>query len=249
MNTIYATLLSLLGIVSCGGQMLSKAGPWGPLSTPAQTDWVEPMNSGDLFPNRSTANRPASESISIARLRHKPVRKAIAAFVRGLKFARRGAWRQGAEAFQQATTFDPEFSEAFGNLGASDAALGFYDQAAGALRRAIELDPATGAHHLNYAYVLIRLNRDRQAEPEARTAVALEPANACAHYLLGFLFAQHRETQEQAIPHLLYATRELAEAHYVLAEIYKFQGAASSARNEMALYQSEKGGRLRGAKP
>lgn len=249
MKTIYRTLVFFLGTISCGAQSLPKAGPWGPLPTPAQTDWVELMNSGGPSPNRITADGLAGESISIARLSHKPVHKAIAPFVRGLKLARRGAWRQGAEAFEQATTFDPHFSEAFGNLGVSDAALGLYDQAAGALRRAIELDPTTGAHHLNYAYVLIRLNHNRQAEPEARTAVRLEPANACAHYLLGFLFAQDRGTQEQAIPHLLYATRELPEAHYVLAEIYRIQGAASSARDEMALYQKKTGGPLHGAEP
>lgn len=245
MKTIYRTLLFFLGTASCEAQLLSKAAPWEPPPTPAQTDWVELMNYADPFPNRITAGRPAGESISITRLTHKPVHKAIAPFARGLKLARRGAWRPAAEAFDQATTFDPHFSEAFGNLGVSDAASGLYDQAAGALRRAIDLDPATGAHHLNYAYVLIRLNHYRQAEPEARTAVRLEPANACAHYLLGFLFAQRRETQEQAIPHLLYAARELPEAHYVLAEIYRIQEAASSSRDEMALYQKETGGKLK----
>jgi tetratricopeptide (TPR) repeat protein len=249
MKTIYATLLFLLGTVSCDAQMLSQPGRWGRLPTPAQADWEAWVNGGDLFPDRTTPDRPAGERISMARLRHKPVRKAIAPFIRGLKFARRGAWRQGAEAFEQATTFDPDFSEAFGNLGVTDAALHLYDQAAAALRRAIELDPATGAHHLNYAYVLIRLNHNRQAEPEARTAVALEPANAIAHYLLGLLFAQHLETQDQAIPHLLYAARELPEARYVLAEIYRIEGAASSAHDETARYQKETGGKLSVADP
>jgi len=160
-----------------------------------------------------------------------------------LKLAGRGAWRQGAQEFELAASFDPDFSEAFGNLGVSDAAMALYEQAAGALRRAIELDPGTGAHHLNYAYVLIQLNRDRQAEPEARTAVALEPANACAHYLLGFLLAQKTETRAQAIPHLQYALRKLPEAHFVLAEVYRIQGDSSSARDEMVLYQKEIGGR------
>ena len=72
MKTIYATFLLFLGVVSCGAQ-LPQARPWESMLTPAQTDWVIWMNGADLISaNQMSANRPAGESVSIARLRHKP---------------------------------------------------------------------------------------------------------------------------------------------------------------------------------
>jgi Flp pilus assembly protein TadD len=178
-------------------------------------------------------------NVSITRLRHRPPQKAIKFFLRGVKLATSGQWQNGVNEFERAAAIDPQFSEAYGNLGASLSAIGEFEQAIGHFRRAIEIDPATGAYHMNLAYALMRLDREKEAEPEARTAVSLEPANANAHYLLGVLFAQHYETRSGAIQHLQYAAREFPVAHYILSELYRLGGDAGAANQEMQQYTKE----------
>jgi tetratricopeptide (TPR) repeat protein len=182
-------------------------------------------NSAVDFSLRQTSrDRPSGETVSVWRLRHKPVGKALTFFSRGMKMALAGKWPAGASQFARAVAIDPNFSEAYANLGVSDCALGLYEQAAAELHRAIELDPSTGSHHMNYAYALIRLDRDKEAQQEAETAVALDPGNSMAHYLLGFLLAQRPETRERGVQHLEFAAREIPDAQEVLDRVQHLAG-------------------------
>jgi tetratricopeptide (TPR) repeat protein len=141
-----------------------------------------------------------------------------------MKQALAGRWPAGANQFARAVAIDPDFPEAYANLGVSDCALGLFDEAVTEFRRAIDLDPATGLHHLNYAYALIRLERDKEAQPEAETAVALDPGNTMAHFLLGFLLVQRPETRQRGVQHLEFAAREIPEAQEILSRVYRLEG-------------------------
>ena len=223
--------------------MVGAASSWGQNGpTPAQFNWFDWMAQADDWraaSARAVGERPSGAAVSVARLRHKPPGKAVSSFLRGLKLASSGAWQPGEREFERAIAIDPEFSEAYGNLGVSHCTMGLFEQASSEFRRAIELDPATAAHHVNLAYALVRLNRVNEAEPEALTAVSLDPANAVANYLLGFLYAQHPEKRNLAIRYLEYAAREVPEAHYVLAEIYHLRGAEPTALQELELFRRE----------
>jgi tetratricopeptide (TPR) repeat protein len=212
-------------------------------STPAQQDWVDSMISPTAPLSPPAATVPSEPSVSLARLRHNPPGKAIKFFLEGVKLGRAGKWQAGAAEFERATRIDPQFSEAYGNLGTSLAAMEQFEPAIPDFRRAIELDPATAAHRLNLAYSLLCLGRGTEAEPEARAAVALDPTNANAHYLLGVLFAKRAESRNSAIPHLAYAGREVPEAHYILAEIYRIEGDARAANQEIEQYRKHSGNR------
>jgi Flp pilus assembly protein TadD len=144
--------------------------------------------------------------------------------------------------FERAVRIDPEFSEAYGNLGTSLSATGRFEEANGDFRRAIELDPATCTHHMNLGYALLRLGRAKDAEPEARTAVALDPTNVNAQYLLGVIFAERVETRSAAIQHLLYAARDVPDAHYALAQLYRIAGDEPAASQEMLLFRKRSAG-------
>jgi tetratricopeptide (TPR) repeat protein len=243
MTRVRCALLFFLTVSYCTAQIPQHGGPALPRyqPTPAQSDWLEQMNNSDRFDELSAAGPaaalPPGKSVSVVRLRHKPPGKAMASFSRGLKLVTHGALQQGAREFERAVMLDPNFSEAYGDLGATYSAQGLYAQAVVEFQRAIEIDPATAVHHMNLAYVLIRLKRDKEAEPEAQTAVTLDPANATAHYLLGFLFAQRPEMRERAIEQLTYAGRELPEAHLLLSEMYRFEGAGSAASQEFEWYR------------
>jgi tetratricopeptide (TPR) repeat protein len=227
-KAICLTFLFLSEVVCLRAQLPQSngVGPQRYLSpTPAQSNWLDALNNSIDIPLwQSMADRPSGESVSIWQLRHKPAGKAMTFFRRGMKLALAGKWLAGANQFARAVAIDPDFAEAYANLGVSDCALGLYDRAANELRRAIELDPATGFHHLNYAYTLIRLNRDKEAQPEAETAVALNPGNSTAHYVLGFLLAQRPETRERGIQQLQFAAREIPEAQDVLSRVSGLEG-------------------------
>jgi len=236
-----ASVFLLWAIAYCSAQVQQNPWAWQPgftTLTPAQSDWMEAMISSTApFPTRSGAAMPSEPSISLARLRHNPPRKAVKFFERGIKMASAGQWQNSANEFAHAVAIDPQFSEAYGNLGTSLSATGQFEQAIGDFRRAIELDPATGAHHMNLGYALMSLNRAREAEPEARTAVALDPTSGNAHYLLGIIFAQRVETRSAAIQHLLYAAPGVPDAHFVLAQLYRLAGDEYAAGQEMVQFR------------
>ncbi len=250
MKTIHITFVFVCGVTCSRAQApVTNSRPANfSVSTPAQADrygWSAEQDRAE----QPAILTPGPQSVSVTRLRHKPPGKARALFWRGMKLANAGQWQSGAQEFEQAVAIDPNFSEAHGNLGVVYSALGRFDQAAEELRRAIALDPATGVHHMNYAYVLIRLQRENEAEPEAQTAVALDPDNANAQCLLGYLLARRPDERQQAVAHLVYAAREVPEAHFVLAEVYLAEGAAADANQQLALFLKETAGKQPPANP
>lgn len=231
-------LLLLIGSTAWA-QMPQSAGPWGApflISTPAQSDWVDALQRATVAPYTAQPALEAS-SVSVARLRHKPPGRAIAALSRGLKFATAGKWNDGAREFQRAVAADPGFSEAHADLGVEYTFLGLLDQARDELQRSVELDPATGSYRSNLAYVLIRLGQKSEAERQLRSAIDLDAANTPAQFMLGYLLAQRPETRQAAIDHLVYAARQLPEAHYLLSRIYEEQEPPGRAAEEMHRYR------------
>jgi tetratricopeptide (TPR) repeat protein len=175
--------------------------------------------------------------VSVSRLRHKPISKAVAALTRASALAAAGAWKASALELQKAVEIDPGYSEAHGNLGAVYLHLGRIVDGARELRRAIALDPGSSNMRANLAIALIHLGRDDDAQKEAMSAVALDGSNPVAHYLLGVLAANNASQRLNAIKHLEYAGRFLPDGHKSLAELYRFLGERDRAEEESRLYQ------------
>jgi tetratricopeptide (TPR) repeat protein len=185
----------------------------------------------------STDNDPAGGRVSVAALRHKVPGKALEAFTRGAKLAEAGDYPRAAHQFARAVAIDPDYGDAHGNLGVMYVSLALPDQAAAEFRRAIELDPAASFHHANLALALIQLNLTKEAETEARAAVDLDHLNSKARYLLGFLLARNPETRGRATEHLQYAARQMPDAHLILADMYRLEGASALAQSEREQYR------------
>lgn len=232
MRRAYVFVCFLLTVFGCRAQY----GTHQFFSTPAQRDWLE-NESAITATDPREMDRPSDESVSVARLRHKPNRKSLARFSRGLKYAESEAWDSAALEFKMAAERDPEFPEAHCDLGVAYTGMGRLEEAAGAFRRAIALDPATSVHHGNLAYVLILLKREKEALREAQVAVALDASNVKGQFLLGYLLSRRPESHQQAAAHLADAAREMPEAHLALAEMYLAEGAAPIARAELEQYQ------------
>jgi tetratricopeptide (TPR) repeat protein len=187
---------------------------------------------------RGVSRAASDASISVARLSHKPMRRARAEFLRGLRFTRTDARQAAAAEFEKAVALDPKFSEAYGNLGVVYTRLGHFDEAVVAFQSALRLDPTTAAHHANLAFALIQLKRYDEAKNEAQTAIWLDPGNSSAEFFLGYTLALRPETLEFSESHLIIAAKLVPEAHLVLAEVYGIQGAIHLAQGEMELYRA-----------
>jgi Flp pilus assembly protein TadD len=157
--------------------------------------------------------------------------------MRGLKFDERGSFAEAAAEFEKAAAFDPEFSEAHGNLGVEYTAAGRLDEAVSEFHHALALDPATSFHHSNLAFALIRLGRDKEAEGEAQAALGVDPTSGVAHLLLGAVLAQRPEKRGLAESHLSAAAQTFPAAHLVLSRLYREEGASEIAAAELKRFR------------
>lgn len=178
-----------------------------------------------------------SPTISLAQLRHKIPGKALAAFSRALKLARRREWEQGAKELEAAVAVDPDFSDAHGNLGVHYMMLEQLSQAITEFRRAIMLDGTASTHHSNLALAYLLLHKAKEAKTEAETAVSLDSRNAAGQYLLGFILAKNPGERAEARKHLTFAAEEIPDAHLALMSLYRNAGEDRKATEELERYR------------
>ncbi len=112
------------------------------------------------------------------------------------------ALEEAVRCFEQATTLDPTFAEAFGAwanvyVAAGGASVAFRDvmpRARELADRALALDPDSSAAHAALANIAFQFDHNwKRAEEEFRKAIALNPSNVDAHRFFGlFLIAFER---------------------------------------------------------
>lgn len=137
------------------------------------------------------------------------------------------AWRfaQGYEraedAFQRAVALDPDYLDAWNNLGIVRAEQGQTD-AEDAWRAALRISPGYCKAHNNLGSLAYRQQRWDVAIAEFRSTIAHCPDDVVAHYSLGNLYAGPRLNRERAIVHF--------EAVLNLAPTFRF---AAQARQKL----------------
>jgi Tfp pilus assembly protein PilF len=203
---------------------------------------VNPLISVQL-PKTVTEERPTGETTSVARLRHRPNRQALAAARKAQRFTESGDYEHGAAEWRKAVEADPEFSEAHGNLGAQYVRLNRPVEATLEFARAIALDPFTARHQSNLAVALVQVGRLDEAESWARRAVRRDESNALGHYVLGCVLASSASKIAEGIQQLQIAARQMPSAHLVLAKIYDGQGKNALAAAERRQFREEESAR------
>lgn len=176
--------------------------------------------------------------ISVARLRHKPKAAASKAFLRAQNYSDKHQFDKAAFELQKAIAADPDYIEAYSNLGVQYMRLARYQEAVQQFRKAIELDPGTGIYYSNMALVMAKIGPISEAQSMAFRGVELDSANPRARFVLGWVLAKQPQTLLQSIPQLQYAARQIPSAHRLLAEVYKAAGEEPQAQEEMRLYAS-----------
>jgi tetratricopeptide (TPR) repeat protein len=217
-----------IGNVPSGMYELRVSTPFGEVLVRADADVRQ---HGTQFivqlPARKPENQPAGESVSVATLRHKPVKAAWKAARDAQARSEKGDHAGAEKLLRKATELDPEYASAFTNLGAQYIRLQRPAEAEAAFRRALELDPATAMNYSNLAFALLVLNRTRDAEPLARRAVQMDATSPLTNCVLGYVLARSSETQRESIAYLRKAAPDVKEAGTVLNAVQKRLSVAS----------------------
>jgi tetratricopeptide (TPR) repeat protein len=186
------------------------------------------------LPSAPSPNRSAGSSISVRQLNHKVPPPAMKAFTKGEQAAAKGEYRAAAESFRQAIELDPEFADAYNELGAADAALNDLPKAAEDFQKAVDLVPDHSLALPNLAIILAKLKRYHEAGDVARRALKLAPGSCHMHYILAASLLLENGNSEEALENLQRAAEEMPKARLLAADLLSQRG-----RREEAIHQLE----------
>jgi tetratricopeptide (TPR) repeat protein len=144
-------------------------------------DWLDkPGGRGVLAGTQGSAE----QIVSVARLLHQVPKAARQAYNHAGKLARQGNVDEAIRETERAIAIDPEFAEAYNDLGVRYAGLARFQEAETQFRRTIELMPGSPIGYSNWAWVLLKLGNREEAEWSLRRALQLAPSDITANQLL-----------------------------------------------------------------
>jgi FimV-like protein len=182
------------------------------------------------LPPANQASKPGTGTVSIARLQHKVPKQAAKELKRAQNLFEAGDVDGSLEHLERATEIDPEYLEAWNNIGCRYMAKKEPAEAAAAFGRAITLDPGARLVHANMGLALIALGRFGEAEESARKGLAVDSRDVKARYVLGIsLLGQGRVTDE-TVTALRDASEAFPRAQLALAQALAQRGDREGAR-------------------
>src|SRR5882762_1097175 len=143
------------------------------------------------LPQRRTTS-PISGTISAAALRRHVSAQAVREMVRSERKMRNGDIQSSIAHLKKAIRIQPDYMEAYNNLGTRYMALQDYERAIAQFREALRLDCDAVLAHTNLGLAMFILKDLPEAEAELRSAVRLDGSSAKAHYLLGLVLNLQR---------------------------------------------------------
>jgi tetratricopeptide (TPR) repeat protein len=211
----------LLRVVGPDGQVLYQENV--NISSPVQTISVR------LPEAPASANRSSGSVISLQQLQHKVPPAARKAFEKGEQAISKGDLLQARSQFQEAVTIDPEFADAYNELGGVESGLKHLPEAAEQFQKAIDLAPQHPMALPNLSIVLAKMQRLHEAGQVAKRALQVTPNDGRMHYILGASLLAEDGTFEQVIAEFERAADTVRSAHVIAAELLAKQGRSEEA--------------------
>ena len=138
---------------------------------------------------REIVTDPSNGEIGVLKVPPSEVsRKALRAFEQAAKESANGSPEKAIVHLQRAIREQPDYFEAYNNLGVQYQKLRQWSEAIQAYRRAIELRPNSAKAHVNLAAVFLEQEQTQQALESLEAARKAEPGSALVHLLLGQLY-------------------------------------------------------------
>ena len=189
------------------------------------------------LPN-STAPRPASGSISVQELQHRPVKAAVKAFNRSVQRKQAGDLAGALALLEKSVSLDPHYVPALNNLGATYTRLGRFTEAAATFERAVAESPSNAMLQANLAHTLLNIGDYQRAEAAARQSLELDASHAQAAYYLGLSLLSQKKVTPETVGWLRKGRLVGPRAELALGVALAYTGARSEARDILEGCQS-----------
>jgi tetratricopeptide (TPR) repeat protein len=152
----------------------------------------------------SSAERvsPGFRQISLQRLQHKVPKAAVKAYRAAHEASAKGRTNEAISALTRAVSVDPDYFEAWNNLGVQHLREGHAAAAAQCFEQAIRLDSADPLVETNYAFALLLLKRFPEAEQAARAGIRADADSPRARFYLAVSLLEQRKPTQEALFHL-----------------------------------------------
>ena len=151
--------------------------------------------------NASTETRKQTQLDDEQTPQHLPKNEAAVAYQEGLAAYRRKDIANAARAYESAVTLDPEFADAWQELGRVKMMLRQLEPAEAALRKVLALSPDNPYARTSLAGVLTAEKKYTEAIELLQQELALFPDNADAHQQIADLYMRLKQP-ERAIPEI-----------------------------------------------
>ena len=174
--------------------------------------------------------------ISLQQLQHKVPPAARKAFQKGQQAEAKHNLEQARGLFQQAIAEDPEFVDAYNELGAVDAGMKDLPAAAEHFQKAVDLVPEQPIALTNLSIVLAKMQRLQEAGQVARRALQVAPGDERLHYILGASLLSDPAKTDEAMVEFERAAPAVPAAHLLLAELLASRGRSQEAIRHLEDY-------------
>lgn len=163
--------------------------------------------------------KPRTASVSYHQLTHEVPAKARKAYQTAERSKANGDLAKAIIYYQKALALDPQYIEAWNNLGSAQILAGDFKTAEVNFEKAYALDPTAHPVLTNLAFLLLRRNRPAEAESFARRAVKANPLAPRGLYVLGISLAGQGKQTDEAIRLLEQSRGTVGRAHFALAPL------------------------------
>jgi len=188
------------------------------------------------LPQSSRVSSTADSTVSVHQLAHKVPPQARKAFDKGEQAESKGDHQLAAEMFRQAVSIDPEFADAFNELGAVDVAQGDLARAIEDFQRAIDVAPEHRLALANMSIVLAKMRRFAEAADVARRALRVMPGSGTIRYVLATSQLFVSGDNDEVLDNLERSAGEIPLAHLLAAELLVRRGRRDDAVHHVEEY-------------
>jgi tetratricopeptide (TPR) repeat protein len=174
--------------------------------------------------------------ISVQRLQHKVPKAARKEHERADKAMKENDVEKSIAHLKKAVEIDPQFVEAYINLGARHLKLNQPEKALAAFESAVKIDENLSVGYSNAAAALIVLQRFEEAETAAQKALDSDPTNLRGRYMLGLALLHQNKDVDKAVNNLQRACAEFPAARIAVAQAFASLGQREQAKHELRSY-------------
>jgi tetratricopeptide (TPR) repeat protein len=182
------------------------------------------------------STHPAEGTVSLHQLAHKVPPQARKAFDKGQQAKAKGRHEEATKLFRQATSIDPEFADAFNELGVEESQQGNLANAVEDFQKAVTVVPDHATALSNLSIALAKMRRYDEAYATARRALQYMPGSGRLRFVLATSLLLAKGDSDEVLENLERSTGEIPRAHLVAARLLMRRGMRTEALRHVEDY-------------